>query len=162
MCLKLEKLLWFWTNVVWFNVLSWFSSLNHPRFIIMNGQYILILHQQNLNYGARTLTLYHWNKGVKVSRWLWQVNQLHEKISNKLIIQNKGQNHQVQLEPNVDHECITNSHGLHHDLNHFGRTLLPLIYYAIHHPSDITIAFMVVRMVILTKASFHPCCIFGL
>jgi len=63
MCLKLEKLLWFWTNVVWFNVLSWFSSRNHPRFIIMNGQYILILHQQNIKYGARTLVLYHWNKG---------------------------------------------------------------------------------------------------
>jgi hypothetical protein len=28
MCLKPKKLLWFWTNVVWFNVLSWFSSLN--------------------------------------------------------------------------------------------------------------------------------------
>jgi len=47
MCLKPKKLLRFWTNVVWFNVLSWFSSLNHPRFIIRNGQYILILHQQN-------------------------------------------------------------------------------------------------------------------
>jgi hypothetical protein len=134
------------------NVLSWFYSLNHLRFIIRNGQYILLLHQKNVKYGAHTLALYNWNKGVSISRWLWQVNWLHEKLSNKLIIQNKGQNHQLQLEPNMDHECITNSHGLHHDLNHFGRSLLPLIYYEICHPSDITIAFMVVRMVILTKA----------